>query len=343
MPVPRLRDVAELAGVHTATASRALNPATRSLVNERTVTRVATAAAQLGYTPNPIARGLKTNRSGSEGIVIPDLTNPLFPPMVRGIDDILSAAGYCALIVNTDNDSEREQTQINFLRGRQVEGIIFGTARLDSPFLERLVAEAVPVVLINRRVETPGITSVTVNDADGVLLGLRHLAALGHRRIAHLAGPQWTSTGKTRLRAYQQGLRDLGLEQGNAELIVMCEAFTESQGAAGFETLLDRDTGCTAVVAGNDLIALGCYDVMQRRGMDCPQTMSVVGFNDMPIVDKLRPGLTTIRIPQYEVGAEAARLLLEKIRSGPTAAKSKSVMLDVELVVRGSTGPPPAG
>jgi LacI family transcriptional regulator len=338
MPVPRLRDVADLAGVHTATASRALNPATRSLVNERTVTRVAKAAAQLGYTPNPIARGLKTNRSGSVGVVIPDLTNALFPPMVRGIDDVLSAAGYCALIVNTDNDSEREQTQIGFLRGRQVEGIIFGTARLDSPFLERLVAEAVPIVLINRRVETPGITSVTVNDADGVLLGLHHLAELGHRRIAHLAGPQWTSTGKTRLRAYQQGLRDLGLEQGNSELIVMCDAFTEIQGAAGFETLLERNTGCTAVVAGNDLLALGCYDVMQRRDMDCPEAMSIVGFNDMPIVDKLRPGLTTIRIPQYDVGAEAAQLLLEKIRSGTSSAKS--VMLDVELVVRGSTGPP---
>jgi LacI family transcriptional regulator len=340
MAVPRLRDVADLAGVHTATASRALNPATRALVNERTVIRVAKAAAQLGYTPNPIARGLKTNRSGSVGVVIPDLTNALFPPMVRGIDDVLAAAGYCALIVNTDNDSEREQTQIGFLRGRQVEGIIFGTARLDSPFLERLVAEAVPIVLINRRVETPGITSVTVNDTDGVLLGLRHLAELGHRRIAHLAGPQWTSTGKTRLRAYQQGLRDLGLEQGNSDLVVMCEAFTESQGAVGFETLLARDTGCTAVVAGNDLLALGCYDIMQRRDMPCPETMSIVGFNDMPIVDKLRPGLTTIRIPQYDVGAEAARLLLDRI--GDPATSAKSVMLDVELVVRGSTGPPPS-
>jgi LacI family transcriptional regulator len=118
----------------------------------------------------------------------------------------------------------------------------------------------------------------------------------------------------------------------------MCEAFTESKGAAGFETLLARDTGCTAVVAGNDLLALGCYDVMQRRDMDCPETMSIVGFNDMPIVDKLRPGLTTIRIPQYDVGAEAARLLLDKVRDPTTSAKS--VMLDVELVVRGSTGPP---
>lgn len=337
MPVPRLRDVAELAGVHTATASRALNPATRSLVNAITASRVAQAAAQLGYTPNPIARGLKTNRSGSVGVVIPDLTNALFPPIVRGIDDVLSEAGYSALIVNTDNDSEREHAQVASLRSRQVEGLIVATARLGDPFLERLVAEAVPVVLINRRVEGPGLTSVTVNDAEGVALALRHLVALGHRRIAHVAGPQWTSTGRTRLSAYQQGLRDLGLEQ-DPSFVTHCDAFVESQGAAAFELLLDRDSGCTAVLAGNDLLALGCYDVMRRRGLGCPDEMSIVGFNDMPIVDKLRPSLTTVRLPHYDVGTEAARLLLEKIQN-PTAP-AKSVLMSVELIVRDSTAAP---
>jgi LacI family transcriptional regulator len=272
--------------------------------------------------------------------VIPDLTNALFPPIVRGIDDVLAAVGYSALIVNTDNDSAREQVQIASLRSRQVEGIIIGTARLGDPFLERLSEEALPLVLINRRAEIPGLTSVTVNDADGVLLALRHLRDLGHRRIAHVAGPQWTSTGQTRLRAYQQGMRDLGLEPDQS-LAVMCEAFTETEGAIGFETLLDRHTGFTAVIAGNDLLALGCYDVMQRRGMACPDEMSVVGFNDMPIVDKLRPGLTTIRIPQYGVGVEAARLLLERIGAPETPAKA--VLLAVELVVRGSTARVPAG
>ncbi|HEV7208474.1 MAG TPA: LacI family DNA-binding transcriptional regulator [Mycobacteriales bacterium] len=341
MRVPTLRDVAELAGVHPATASRALNAATRNLVNGDTAARVARAAAKLGYTPNPIARSLKTSRSGSVGVVIPDLTNPLFPPIVRGIDDVLSAGGFNALIVNTDNDSAREDLQVASLRARQVEGLIIGTARLDDPLLHRLVRDACPVVLINRRVDTPSLPSVTGDDATGVDLALRHLAGLGHRRIAHLAGPQWTSTGQVRLRAYRQGVAELGLVD-SPDLVVVCEQWTESEGAAGLTRLLARDTGCTAVLAGNDLVALGCYDVMRERNIACPETLSIVGFNDMPIVDKLRPSLTTVHVPHYQVGAEAARLLLERIADA--AAPVKSVLLPLRLVVRDSTAaPPPVG
>jgi LacI family transcriptional regulator len=336
--VPRLRDVAELAGVHPATASRALNPATRGLVNDETANRVAKAAAKLGYTPNPIARSLKTSRSGSIGVVIPDLTNPLFPPIVRGIDDALAAGGYNALLVNTDNDSEREAAQVASLRARQVEGLIIGTARLDDPLLRRLADEGCPMVLINRRVDSPSLPSVTGDDASGVHLALRHLAALGHRRVAHLAGPQWTSTGQERLRAYRQGVAELGLVD-DPDLVVVCGGWTETSGATGLAELLDRGTGCTAVLAGNDLLALGCYDVVRERDIACPDELSIVGFNDMPIVDKLRPSLTTVHIPHYQVGTEAGRLLLERLAD--PGAPVKSVLLPVQLVVRDSTAAPP--
>ena len=135
---PTLRDVAEVAGVHATTASRALNPKTRRLVNADTARRVLRAAKSLGYRPNPIARGLKTAKSSTIGLVIPDLTNPLFPPIVRGIEDVLAPAGYNAWIVNTDNDPERESAQIASLRSRQVEGLIVATARLEHPLLEKL-------------------------------------------------------------------------------------------------------------------------------------------------------------------------------------------------------------
>jgi LacI family transcriptional regulator len=327
--------------VHPATASRALNPETRLLVKEDTARRVLEAAELLGYHPNPVARSLRTRRSHTVGVIIPDLTNPLFPPIVRGIDDVLSAGGFNALIVNTDNDSAREDLQVASLRARQVEGLIIGTARLDDPLLHRLVRDACPVVLINRRVDTPSLPSVTGDDATGVDLALRHLAGLGHRRIAHLAGPQWTSTGQVRLRAYRQGVAELGLVD-SPDLVVVCEQWTESEGAAGLTRLLARDTGCTAVLAGNDLVALGCYDVMRERNIACPETLSIVGFNDMPIVDKLRPSLTTVHVPHYQVGAEAARLLLERIADA--AAPVKSVLLPLRLVVRDSTAaPPPVG
>lgn len=337
--IPRLRDVAQLAGVHTATASRALNPATRGLVSEETAARVSEAAARLGYAINPIARSLKTNRSGTIGVVIPDLTNPLFPPIMRGIDDVVGPAGYSVLLVNTDNDKDREATQIASLRARQVEGLIVATALLHDPPMSRLAAEEIPLVLINRRMAAPGLPSVTGDDAAGVYLAVHHLASLGHRRIAHLAGPQRTSTGQVRLRAYHQALQDLGLPDDN-DLVVECEAWTEAQGAYHLSRLFDRKIEFTAILAGNDLLALGCYDQLAQRGIACPEEISVVGFNDMPIVDKLRPSLTTVHIPQYEVGAEAARLLLARIRDDKAAAKS--ILLPLELVVRNSTAPPPA-
>src|SRR3954468_13036736 len=145
MQTPTLRDVAEAAGVHAGTASRALNPETRSMVNSDTARRVLRAAETLGYQPNPIARSLKTSKSRTIGLVLPDLTNPLFPPIVRGIEDVLGPAGYSALIVNTDNDPAREQALVESLRSRQVEGMIIATARLDHPLLQQLHEQGVTV------------------------------------------------------------------------------------------------------------------------------------------------------------------------------------------------------
>lgn len=334
---PTLRDVADAAGVHPATASRALNPATRGLVNADTAKRVIKVAESLGYRPNPIARGLKTSKSSTVGLVIPDLTNPLFPPIVRGIEDVLEPAGYSGLIVNTDNDPQRERAQIELLRSRQVEGLIVATALIDHPLLAQLQREGVPMVMVNRRPDGVDAPSITPDDATGIELAVAHLASLGHTRIGHLAGPATTSTGVTRQRAFRNAVRDRDLD-GDAALVVTCEHWTEEAGADALRELLSRRPDVTAVVAGNDLIALGCYDVFAQRGIECPREMSVVGFNDMPFLDKLAPPLTTLAIPHQQIGAEAARMLLEAIAEPDRAARS--VMLPLGLVVRGSTGPP---
>jgi LacI family transcriptional regulator len=336
---PTLRDVAQAAGVHAATASRALNPATRGLVNAETARRVMRIAESLGYRPNPIARGLKTSKSQTVGLVLPDLTNPMFPPIVRGIEDVLEPAGYSGLIVSTDNDPGREQSQIESLRSRQVEGLIVATALIDHPLLARLHREGVPMVLVNRRTEGLDVSSITPDDAAGVALAVEHLASLGHRRVAHLAGPSTTSTGVIRARAFRNTVHELGLED-DPELVVTCASWTEDEGARGMRELLDRGVDFTAVAAGNDLIALGCYDVFAERGISCPGDVSVVGFNDMPFLDKLKPPLTTIAVPHHQVGMEAARMLLESLAEPDRAARS--VLLPLTLTVRGSTGPPPA-
>jgi LacI family transcriptional regulator len=337
VPAPTLRDVAQLAGVHPATASRALNPQTRPLVNADTARKVLRAAESLGYQPNPIARSLKTARTTTVGLVIPDLTNPLFPPIVRGIEDVLSPAGYSALIVNTDNDPTREEAQIESLRSRQVEGLIVATARREHPLLVRLHAQGVRMVLVNRRVDDLELPAVTADDAVGIGLAVAHLARLGHRRIAHLAGPQNTSTGVVRARAFRHAVRDLGLADDPA-LVAESAYWSEADGAQALRGLLDSGAEFTGIVGGNDLLALGCYDVFHERGLRCPEDISVVGFNGMPFLDKMQPPLTTVSIPHYELGFEAARLLLDAIDEPDRMPRS--VLLAPSLVVRRSTAQP---
>jgi LacI family transcriptional regulator len=306
-------------------------------VNVETARRVLRAAESLGYQPNPIARSLKTSKSSTIGLVLPDLTNPLFPPIVRGIEDVLRAAGYSAFIVNTDNDEDRERALVTSLRSRQVEGLIVATARLEHPLLDQLRQQGVKMVLVNRRARDVDVPCVAPDDATGVALAVRHLAELGHHRILHLAGPQTTSTGVVRARAFEAALRERGL-QPHPELLVPCAYWSEADGADGLRKAIESGAEFTAVVAGNDLIALGCYDVFAERGIRCPDEVSVVGFNDMPFLDKLQPPLTTVRIPHHQIGVEAARMLLEAIDEPDRP--SRSVLLPLSLVVRGSTAAP---
>ena len=325
-----LRDVAKLAEVHPGTVSRALNPETRRMVNEETAQRVIEAAAQLGYRPNPIARGLKTNRSHTIGVLVPDLTNPLFPPIVRGIQDKLEQAGYTPLIANTDNDPDRERNDFEAMRARQVDGVITATARFDHGVLDEMAADGLPIVLVNRRLEDGPLSSATADDHEGARLAVKHLIDLGHTRIAHLGGPQEVSTGRLRLEGYLDGMTDAGLAPGP----VLCgAAFTEPEGARLAGELVDE--GATAIVAGNDLMALGCYDVLAERGLRCPEDISIVGFNDMPFSERFNPPLTTIRIPHYEIGASAADLLLERLQDAE--APARHIVLAPELVVRSSS------
>src|ERR671923_1406804 len=167
-----LRDVARVAGVHPATVSRALNEETRALVNKETARRVLEAAETLGYQPNPIARGLKTNRSFTIGVLVPDLTNPLFPPIVRGIEDTLAKAGYTALLANSDNDRDKERRHFETMKDRQVEGFIMATAERDHPLIEDAIAQDVPIVLVNRTVDSSSVFAVITDDHRGSALAV---------------------------------------------------------------------------------------------------------------------------------------------------------------------------
>jgi LacI family transcriptional regulator len=329
-----LRDVAAAARVHPATASRALNPETRILVSEDTARRVSEAAGRLGYRPNPVARSLRTRRSHTVGVLIPDLNNPLFPPIVRGLEDKLGAAGYVALIGNTDADAGRERTLFEQMRARHVDGFALATATLHDRLLAEAAAADVPVVLMNRLAPDYGFPSVSVDNEQGARMAVSHLARLGHTRIAHIAGPQEASTGVSRLRGFRDGMaaHELAVDES---LIAYAAKYTVEEGTRCCRALLARHPGFTAVAAANDMLAVGCYTALDERSLSCPDDMSVIGFNDMPFIDRLRPPLTTVRFPHYQLGTEAAQLLLERISGagGPV----KILYLAPELIVRGST------
>jgi len=257
--------------------------------------------------------------------------------MVRGIADVLAPAGYDAWIVNTDNDPERERALIDSLRAKQVDGLIVATASLEHAGLAALHADRLPIVLANRVLAGGQLPSVTADNVAGTGLAVDHLVQLGHTRIAHVTGPQRTSTGLLRRRGFSSAMRAHGLVE-DPRLLATCAAWTEAEGARAFGELLDSGAEVTAVVAGHDRVALGCYDALAARGMSCPGDVSVVGFNDMPFMDKMQPPLTTLRVAHYEIGAEAARLLLNAFEEPDRPPRS--VMLTPTLVVRSSTAPP---
>lgn len=328
-----VREVASTAKVHPGTVSRVLNPRTRHLISDDTIARVERAVKQLGYEPNRLASALRTQRSLSIGVIISDLTNPLFPPLVRGLEDGLAEFGYTALVVNTDSDVVREERAFDTLAARQVDGFVMATSAAGEKLVRRALGDHTPVVLVNRALDSPCF-AVTPDDGKGAALVAEHLVALGHRNIAHLAGPQNLLPGKARLRAFAAALKLHGLDLPRKR-IGFASSFAQGSGRAPIGKMLKQDPAITAVFAANDLLALDVIDELAGNGRRVPEDFSVVGFNDMPYADRFAPPLTTVHFSYYDVGARAAGLLLEQL-DPDEPREPRVVVVDTSLVVRGS-------
>ena len=266
--------------------------------------------------------------------MVPDLTNSAFALIIKGIDNVLEESGYSVIVANTDNSAERAKRNLDKFRERQVDGLVIATASRQDELVADCRAEATPFVLTVRSTTDIGVSSVVSDEIMGGIMIISHLAQLGHKDIAYVAGPQFLSTGFERYQGYLQGLAQVGLK-ANSDLFAEGEAFTEEAGRRAASKILATRQKFTAIVAGNDLMALGCYDELMAKGLKCPEDVSVVGFDDMPFAGHFNPPLTTVHTPLLDIGAEAARILLEQIEEADLPPRTQK--LRPELIVRAST------
>lgn len=330
-----IRDVAAALGVNPSTVSRALNPQTQDMITPEVVRNVNQMAQKMGYYPNRVAAALVQKRSYTIGVLIPDLMNPVFPPMIRGLQDTLDKEGYTVIVANSDGHQEYEKTAYRKFRERAIDGFIMATALYKDALVDECVSQNLPLVLMNRTVESGKVNSVVNDDAAGIRMAIDHLISIGHTHIAHIAGPQNTSTGRTRLTEFNDHLKSLGLE---ASHVLKARNYSIEEGRRLAAEMLSAGERPGAVIGANDLVALGCIDAFENAGLNCPSDISVMGFDDIPFLDRMTPALTTISIPQYEIGAMAAKSLLKQL--GESDTKITVTRLQPGLMVRESTAPP---
>lgn len=331
--MPTINDVAKRANVSPVTVSRVLNGAPN--VNEATRARVNLAIAELGYVPNTAARSLRSRRTRSIALILPDITNPFWPTVARGVEDAAQRSGYTVLLCNSDENAEKQARYLEVVISQQVDGVLIAPADSDAANLAPLRERSVPTVVIDRRVDGWDVDSVRGDSVGGAELLTRHLIALGHRRIAMLNGPATASTSQDRLAGYRAALRTAGIEP-DPRLIRYGE-FRESSGQAMTREALALNPAPTAIFAANNAIALGAIAAVTALGLRIPRDIALVCFDDVSPTSQLFPFLTVAEQPAYQMGLEAAALLFARLSEGDTRLP-RQIVLPGRLIVRHSCG-----
>lgn len=327
-----LKDVAAEANVHPATVSRALHPATRHLVRPGTARRVIRAADSLGYVCDHSAVSLRTRSTRTVGVLLPDLAGPLAAAFARGLEDHLTTAGYVALTGSTGCDLTRERMFLTMMRSRHVDGLILAGCAARPPLAAAAARLGLEVVIAGTIPENGSLPAVSADFPRGMRVLVGHLTALGHRSIACITGPGESG----RYRDFLAAMAAKGLPAAPFPALT-AKAHTTDEGSRCCHRLLAGRATCTAIITTSDLLAAGCCQALAGMGRACPRQVCVTGCGDLPLAGSLTPPLTTIRLPEYHVGVQAAQLLLDRIASpgSPPVAR----LLPPELVVRGSTAP----
>jgi LacI family transcriptional regulator len=310
-----IREVAERAQVSVATVSHVINR-TR-FVDPETQERVRLAIKTLGYRPNLLARSLRRRETRTIGLLVPDNANPFFGEFARVIEDAGFAEGYSVILCNSDRSETKEETYIDVLLAKQVDGIIFisSTDRLD--ILQHVLDAGVPVVVVDRDPADFSVNQVLVANEQGGYLAGQHLVELGHRRVGCIGGPSARNPSGQRVTGFERALREAGLALPPAAVVQ--GDFRYGGGEAGMQALLERDLGLTAVFATNDLMAIGALITLRRAGLRVPDDVSVIGFDNILQASTMIPPLTTIEQPVNALGQATVQLLLDQILKRTTS------------------------
>lgn len=327
-------DVARRAKVSAATVSRVLNG--QSNVDPALADRVTSAVAELGYRRNSMARNLRQKRSNLWAVIVSDIQNPFFTSMVRGVEDVASAAGFSVVLCNSDEDPAKEAAYISAALSDQMAGVIIASSAESTENISTLQDSGCPVVVIDRELTGFPADAVLVDNVHGADMATAHLIEQGFERIACITGPKHLSTAVQRLEGYQRAMAAAG--RSVDEELVRYADFRERGGHDAMEELLALHEAPAAVFVGNNLMTVGVLESLDEHGKAVPSDVGVVGFDEIPWAELVRPSITTVAQPTYDEGRHAAELLVQRLERGE--AKPTKIVLEPTLHVRDSSTPP---
>lgn len=333
-----IRDVARRADVSTATVSRVLNRTAKA--SEKARKAVECAARELNYFPSALARGLATNRIQQIALILPDIANPSYSAIVKGIESAANARCYNVLLANSEGTPEKELKCFAMLRNKVADGLIYITNNAEDPrirtALQELSENGYPFVLVDEPVIGVQADLVVADNFHGACAAVEHLLNLGHKRIGHITGSRSTESAKSRLAGYIHCLKSRNVEV--EEAWIKEGDYRHTSGYELTKALLSLEHRPTALFVANDMMAVGALSAADELGLDVPGDLSVVGFDDNDIASLVRPKLTTVAQPLEEMGSIAARLLLDRIELGHAGA-AQTIVVSTSLKIRESSAP----
>ena len=306
-------------------------------VNPKLAKRVWEVIEELNYFPNTQARALVSGRSRIFGLIVSEITNPFFPELIQGFEDVAIEHGYEVLISSTNYDPKRMAQSIRRMIERKVEGVAIMTFGIEEPLLEQLAQRNIPMVFVDVGPERPGVSVLKVDYHHGIRQGVQHLAALGHRKIAFIAGPARLHSAKSRLAAFMRSAKECGITPA-PEWIKEGDHTLEG-GTRAMEQLLESKDLPTAVMCSNDMTAIGVLHQLYRAKMNVPDEFSVIGFDNIHIAEVTIPPLTTIRMSRFDLARAAVAALRAAVEESEHPAQ-REYNITTELVVRESTSFP---